>query len=81
MFVTPAAAMAARGLYPRIASTAALANSVFLTVMVAWYYHLYVAAPVAAGYGLYVGGAAMVIAVALSVMTMVVGWADTGRRR
>jgi len=76
-----AAAMAARGLYPRISSTAALANSVFLTVMVAWYFHLYVAAPVSAGYGLWVGGAAMVIAVVLSVMTMVVGWAQASNRR
>ena len=36
----------------RISSTAALAISVLLAVMALWYYRLYVAAPVAAGYGL-----------------------------
>lgn len=76
-----AAAMAARSLYPRLSSTAALAISVFLTVMVVWYYHLYVAAPISAGPGLWIGAAAVVIAVVLSVMTMVAGWAEGGRPR
>jgi hypothetical protein len=76
-----AGAMAARSLYPRISSTAALSISVFLAVMVAWYYHLYVAAPVSAGYGLWIGGAAMVLAMVLSVLTMVVGWAGAGGGR
>jgi NCAIR mutase (PurE)-related protein len=49
--------------------------------MVAWYYHLYVAAPVSAGYGLWIGGAAMVLAMVLSVLTMVVGWAGAGGGR
>jgi hypothetical protein len=76
-----AAAMAARSLYPRIASTAALSISVFLTVMVGWYYHLYVAAPVSAGLALWIGGSAMILAVVLSVLTMVEGWAHASRRR
>jgi hypothetical protein len=76
-----AAAMAARSLYPRITSTAALSISVFLTVMVAWYYHLYVAKPIAAGLGLWIGGSAMIVAVVLSILTMVVGWAQASRRR
>jgi hypothetical protein len=75
-----AAAMAARSLYPRIASTAALSISVFLTVMVVWYYHLYVAQPVSAGLGLWIGGSAIVVAVVLSVLSMVVGWAQAGQR-
>jgi hypothetical protein len=76
-----AAAMAARTLYPRIASTAALSISVLLTVMVAWYYHLYVAQPVSAGLAFWIGGSATVVAVVLSVLSMVVGWAQAGARR
>lgn len=74
-----AAAMAARSLYPRIASTAALSISVLLTVMVAWYYHLYVAQPVSAGLAFWIGGSAIVIAVVLSVLSMFAGWAQAGR--
>jgi hypothetical protein len=76
-----AAAMAARGLSARIASTAALSISVLLTVMALWYFRLYVAPPVAAGYGLYVGGGATVVAVVLSVLAMVVAWSGVSRRR
>jgi hypothetical protein len=76
-----AAAMAARSLYPRIASTAALSISVFLTVMVMWYYRLYVGVPVSAGIALWIGGSAMIVAVVLSVLTMVAGWAQASRRR
>ncbi|TPG35648.1 hypothetical protein [Mycolicibacterium hodleri] len=76
-----AAAMAARSLYPKMASTAALGISVLLAVAVLWYYRLYVAPPVAAGYGLYVGGAAVLVAAVLSVMAMVVAWSEMGRNR
>ncbi len=76
-----AAAMAARSLYPKIASTAALGISVLLTVLLLWYYRLYVGTPVAAGYGLYVGGAAVLAAVVLSVVAMVAAWSGRGRRR
>jgi hypothetical protein len=71
-----AAAMSARSLYARMASTAALAISVLLAVLVLWYYRLYVANPVAAGYGLYVGGGAIVVAAVLSVLAMVVAWSE-----
>jgi hypothetical protein len=76
-----AAAMAARSLYAKIASTAALGISVLLTVLLLWYYRLYVGTPVAAGYGLYVGGGAVLAAVVLSVIAMVAAWSGRGRRR
>lgn len=76
-----AAAMSARSLYGRIASTAALGISVVMIVLVGWYYRLYVADPVAAGYGLYVGGVAVAAAIALSVLAMVVSWSERGRHR
>lgn len=71
-----AAAMSARSLYGRIASTAALAISVLMVVLMAWYFQLYVAAPIAPGYGFYVGGSAVGVAVVLSVLAMVVAWSD-----
>jgi hypothetical protein len=76
-----AAAMAARSLYAKIASTAALAISVLLAVLVLWYYRLYVADQVAAGYGLYVGGGAVVVAAVLSVFAMVAAWSQLDHRR
>jgi hypothetical protein len=76
-----AAAMAARGLSARIASTAALSISVLLTVLAWWYFRLYVAPPIAAGYGFYVGGAATALAVVLSVLAMVAAWSEASRRR
>jgi hypothetical protein len=75
-----AAAMAARGLSARIASTAALSISVLLTVLAWWYFRLYVATPIAAGYGLYVGGVATLVAVVASVLAMVAAWSEVGRR-
>jgi hypothetical protein len=76
-----AAAMAARGLSARIASTAALAISVLLTVLAWWYFRLYVAAPIAAGYGFYIGGAATAVAVVLSVLAMVAAWSEGSKGR
>src|SRR6476661_6773920 len=55
-----AGAMAARGLFGRLASSAALAISVLLVVLTMWYYRLYVYSPVSAGYGLYLGAAVSV---------------------
>jgi hypothetical protein len=75
-----AAAMAARSLHPKLASTAALAISVLLAVLVLWYYRLYVGQPVGAGYGMYVGGSAILAAVVLSVFAMVAAWSELGRR-
>lgn len=72
-----AGAMAARGLSARMASSAALALSVLLVVLTVWYYRLYVYPPVSAGYGLYVGGAVALVAVLLSVWTMLAAWSAT----
>jgi hypothetical protein len=74
-----AGAMAARDLFGRLASTAALAISVLLVVLTMWFYRLYVYAPVSAGYGLYLGAAAAVFAVLLSVWAMVAAWSSAGR--
>ncbi|HEX2400250.1 MAG TPA: hypothetical protein VHJ79_09750 [Mycobacterium sp.] len=74
-----AGAMAARELFGRLASTAALTISVLLVVLTMWYYRLYVYSPVAAGYGLYLGAAAAVAAVMLSVWAMVAAWSAAGR--
>ena len=74
-----AGAMAARGLFGRLASSAALAISVLLVVLTMWYYRLYVYSPVSAGYGLYLGAVAAVFAVLLSVWTMVAAWSATSR--
>jgi hypothetical protein len=76
-----AAAMSARRLSPRITSTAALGISVLLAVMALWYYRLYVISPIAAGYGFYVAVAATLAAGALSVLAMVVAWAERIRSR
>jgi hypothetical protein len=74
-----AGAMAARNLFGRLASSAALAISVLLVVLTMWYYRLYVYSPVAAGYGLYLGAGAALIAVLLSVWAMVAAWSAAGR--
>jgi hypothetical protein len=74
-----AGAMAARGLFGRLASTAALALSVLLVVLTTWYYRLYAYSPVSAGYGLYLGAAAAVLAVLLSVWAMLAAWSAVSR--
>jgi hypothetical protein len=74
-----AGAMAARNLFGRLASSAALAISVLLVVLTMWYYRLYVYSPVSAGYGLYLGAGAALIAVLLSVWAMVAAWSAAGR--
>jgi hypothetical protein len=74
-----AGAMAARGLFGRLASAAALAISVLLVVLTMWYYRLYVYSPVSAGYGLYLGAAAAVFAVVLSVWAMAAAWSAVSR--
>jgi hypothetical protein len=76
-----AAAMSARSLSPRLTSTVALAISVLIAVMALWYYRLYVASPIAAGYGFYIGAVASIVAVVLSVLAMVVAWAEASRSR
>jgi fucose 4-O-acetylase-like acetyltransferase len=66
-----AGAMAGRGLSTRAASTAALVISLLLVALTLWYYRINVHPPVSAGYGLYIGLVAAVVAVALSVWTLV----------
>jgi hypothetical protein len=72
-----AGAMAAQGIFARVASSAALAISVLHVVFIAWYYRLYVYPPVTAGWGLYLGVVMAVVAVLLSVWAMVVAWSAT----
>ncbi|MCV7280718.1 hypothetical protein H7J88_13795 [Mycolicibacterium flavescens] len=74
-----AGALAAQGLSPRLASSAALTVSVLLLVLAVWYYRLYVYAPVSAGYGWYIGVGTAGVAVLLSVWTMVAAWASAPR--
>ena len=74
-----AGAMAGRGLSGRLASSAAVAISVLVVVMTVWYYRLYVYPPVAAGYGLFVGGAVAAVAVILSVWAMMAAWSTNNR--
>lgn len=69
-----AAAMSARGLSPRVTSTVALVISVLVAVLAVWYYRLYVTPPISAGYGFYIGSVAILIAAAVSVLTMIVAW-------
>lgn len=65
-----AGAMAGRGLSQRWASVAGLVISLGLVALTAWYYTLNVKGPVAAGYGLYVGGALAVLAALCSVWSL-----------
>jgi hypothetical protein len=74
-----AGAMAARGLFGRLASSSALAISVLLVVLTMWYYRLYVYSPVSPGYGLYLGASAALLAVLLSVWAMVAAWSASTR--
>lgn len=74
-----AAAMSARRLSPRVSSSVALLISVLLTVLAVWYYRLYVAPPIAVGFGFYIGVVTAVIAAVLSVLTMIVAWGPSGR--
>jgi hypothetical protein len=66
-----AGAMVGRGLSPKLASVAALAISLLITALTAWYYHLNVVPPVVAGYGLYIGAASALGAVGCSAWALV----------
>lgn len=72
-----AATMAARQLSSRLASSAALSISVIVAALLGWYFRLYVQAPVAVGYGMYLAAAMTVLAIVLSVLTMLVAWSET----
>ncbi|MED5813599.1 hypothetical protein VST63_14650 [Mycolicibacterium sp. 050232] len=65
-----AGAMAGRGLSQRWASAAGLVISLALVALTVWYYVLNVKGPVAAGYGLYLGGAMAVLAGLCSVWSL-----------
>lgn len=65
-----AGAMAGQGLSERLASTAGLLLSLLIALLTAWYYSINVKPPVAAGYGLYVGGALAVLAAVCSVWAL-----------
>lgn len=69
-----AGAMSARGISARLASSAALAISVILVVLAAWYYRLYVYPPVSATYGLYLAAGMALVAALLSVWAMLAAW-------
>lgn len=45
-----------------------------VAALIGWYFRLYVQAPVAAGYGMYLAAVATVLAAVLSVLAMVVAW-------
>jgi hypothetical protein len=64
-------AMVGRGLSVRLASLAALALSLLLVALTVWYYKLNVNPPVAAEYGLYVGGIGAACAAACSVAAVI----------
>ncbi len=65
-----AGAMSGRGLSQRWASVAGLVISIALVALTVWYYTLNVKGPVAAGYGLYLGGAMAVLAGLCSVWSL-----------
>ncbi len=65
-----AGAMIGRGLSVRLASVAALVISLLITALTVWYYQLNIVSPIGAGYGLYLGAASAVGAVACSVWAL-----------
>ena len=65
-------AMVAREISPRLAATAAVMVSLLLAALTWWYYRANVAAPVAAGYGFYLGAVLVFSAVLCSVWAVVV---------
>jgi hypothetical protein len=70
------AAMAARQLSARIASAAALVISLLLLLMEVSYHRLYVHAPIALGYGFYVGISVTGLATLLSVLAIIVAFSE-----
>lgn len=63
-------AMAGRDLFRRLASVVALVVALLIAGLIAWYYRQYVAPPVAAGYGLYLGAAGAAGALGCSVWAL-----------
>jgi hypothetical protein len=63
-------AMVGRGLSPRLAATAAVLISILAATLAWWYFRTNVAGGVAAGYGLYIGGACALAALVSSVWAL-----------
>ena len=68
-------AMSARNVYPRLAAAAAVVVSLLVAVLTWSFFHSHVHPPVAAGYGLYLGAACALGALACSL------WALLAARR
>lgn len=66
-----AGAMIGRGLFRRLAAGAALVISLGIAALGVWYHQLNVIAPIAAGYGLYVGAVSVAGALGCSVWGLV----------
>ncbi|WP_024441825.1 hypothetical protein [Mycobacterium sp. UM_WGJ] len=66
-----AGAMVARALFTRLAAVVAVLDSALITALGIWYYRLNVAAPINAGYGLYIGAVAVVGALCCSVWALI----------
>jgi hypothetical protein len=64
-------AMAARGLSPRLAGSAAVVISALAVVLTWWYFRTNVTPPVAAGYGLYIGAVFTLATLLSSVWALV----------
>ena len=65
-----AGAMVARELFTRLAAAVAVLDSVLIAALGFWYYRLNVAAPIAAGYGLYIGAVAVAGALGCSIWAL-----------
>ncbi|HYB82179.1 MAG TPA: hypothetical protein VED43_11160 [Mycobacterium sp.] len=76
-----AGAMVGRGLSVKLASVAALLISLLIVALTVWYYRLNVMPPVSAEYGLYVGAAGAVCAVACSFAALIAALASRWRNR
>ena len=73
-------ALLGRRLSVTLASLAALVISLLIAALTVWYYKLNVNPPVAADYGLYIGGAAAVCAAVCSVWTVAAAIAGRAKR-
>jgi uncharacterized membrane protein YphA (DoxX/SURF4 family) len=69
-----AGAMTARGLSPRVAALAGFGISLLVGALTVWYFRQNVHAPVAAGYGLYIGAVGSLGAVVFSIWAVFSAW-------
>lgn len=63
-------AMSAREISPRLAASAAAVVSLLATLLTWWFFHSNVRPPIAAGYGLYLGAACALAALACSLWAL-----------